>query len=63
MSSHEPKLKAVEPVEIDNADTFRNQEPRFEDAQPMLDPPLEITRDMLRLLNVVDETIIVHDPQ
>jgi hypothetical protein len=44
-------------------DAFCNQEPQYEAAQPMLSPPLEITRDMLRLLNVVDETIIVHDPR
>ncbi len=57
MPNNEPALKIVE-----NPDNFLNKEPVFEEVKPLLEPPLEITRDSLRLLNVVDETIIVHDP-
>jgi hypothetical protein len=40
---------------------FLTSEPAFEVASPLIDPPLEITRSMLRLLNMVDETVIVND--
>ena len=35
--------------------------PTFENVKPMLTTPLEITRDKLRLMNMVDENIIIHD--
>jgi hypothetical protein len=38
-----------------------DSQPEFEPVRPLLNPPLEITRDMLRLLNMVDENITIHD--
>ncbi|MCW3161788.1 hypothetical protein [Chryseobacterium oryctis] len=35
--------------------------PVFENVKPMLSTPLEITRDKLRMMNMVDENIIIHD--
>jgi len=37
------------------------KEPTFEKVGPMLTPPLDITRDMVRLGHMVDEDIEVHD--
>ncbi|MDQ6531228.1 hypothetical protein [Flavobacterium sp. LHD-85] len=35
--------------------------PTFENVKPMLSTPLEITRDKLRMMNMIDENIIIHD--
>lgn len=35
--------------------------PSFENVKPMLTTPLEITRDKLRMMNMIDENIIIHD--
>lgn len=35
--------------------------PTFENVKPMLTTPLEITRDKLRMMNMIDENIIIHD--
>ncbi|MBB4808307.1 hypothetical protein HNP38_003649 [Chryseobacterium defluvii] len=35
--------------------------PVFENVKPMLSTPLEITRDKLRMMNMIDENIIIHD--
>ena len=35
--------------------------PVFENVKPMLTTPLEITRDKLRMMNMIDENIIIHD--
>ena len=40
---------------------FLKAEPQFENVEPLLESPLEITRSMLRLLNMMDETVIIHD--
>lgn len=40
--------------------TFRSKYPEFETVVARLNPPLEITRDMISVLNMVDETVIIH---
>lgn len=37
--------------------------PSFENVKPMLTTPLEITRDKLRMMNMIDENIIIHDSE
>jgi hypothetical protein len=37
--------------------------PSFENVKPMLTTPLEITRDKLRMMNMVDENIVIHDSE
>jgi hypothetical protein len=39
-----------------------DQDPSFESVRPLMEPPLEITRSMLSLLNMRDETVIVYEP-
>lgn len=40
---------------------FLDQQPDFESVRPLIEPPLEITRSMLSLLNMRDETVIVYE--
>lgn len=49
-SQVEPKVK----IDLDGT-------PAFENVKPMLSTPLEITRDKLRMMNMIDENIIIHD--
>lgn len=51
------KVKVKKPVK--NLDL--NASPVFEKVKPMLTTPLEITRDKLRMMNMIDENIIIHD--
>lgn len=39
---------------------FSTPEPRFDPALNMLQPPMEITRSMIRVLRMIDESVIVH---
>jgi hypothetical protein len=41
---------------------FLDGTPEFESVKPLVEPPLDITRSMLQLLNMRDETVIVHEP-
>jgi hypothetical protein len=65
MSDSTNKAPNQEPPVTDDVHTAEllRQEPTFETVARVVDPPLEITRSMLRLLNMVDETVIVHDPR
>ena len=40
---------------------FRSDVPKFERAQRLLDPPMEVTIAILRGLRMVDETVVVLD--
>ncbi len=48
------KATSVKDVKLEDTPTFEN-------VKPMLSTPLEITRDKLRMMNMVDENIIIHD--
>lgn len=39
--------------------TMLDQAPLYERVKPRLNPPLEITRDMLCLMSVVDENVVI----
>jgi len=43
------------------APKFSSATPIFEQPKALLSPPLELTRAKLRGLNMVDETIIIHE--
>jgi len=46
-------------ISIEAGATIQDQIPIYEKVQPRLDPPLEITRDMLCLMAVVDENVVI----
>lgn len=39
---------------------FATKEPIFDPALKMLDPPMDITHGMIRVLRRIDESVIVH---
>jgi hypothetical protein len=61
MANKNKAIQVSNPTNDAQIKTFLSQEPVFEEVSQVIDPPLEITRSMLRLLNMVDETVIVTD--
>lgn len=55
------KSKEKEKVKSTIKNVDLKSSPVFENVKPMLTTPLEITRDKLRMMNMIDENIIIHD--
>ena len=57
MSKEIKKSSKTKQIKLD-----KRSKPSFEDVKPFLSVPLEITREKLRMMNMVDENIIISDP-
>lgn len=62
MAENGDDQESVRPLGAQGQTWRRLKITKFEKPIPMFDQPLEITRQMLRGLRMVDETVLVHAP-